>query len=512
MVRLENTAVLIFPHHLFLEHPALNMDADIFIIEDQIFFSDPEFNIHFHKKKLLLHRASMKYYMENLQKRRYTVTYVDYEKDLDMCYIFNLLEKEEINKIFSSEIIDYTLKKRIKKQCQKRNMKMVELEGPGFLTSKKQIKEYLLPKKRVLNKSMQNKSQADHYLMNSFYIKQRKYFNILIEDGKPSGGKWSYDKSNRKKIPQNTHIPSVLNLKHKDEIYLEACRYVEKNFPHHPGDLNGFNYPLNHKQAENWLKDFIENRLSLFGDYEDAIKKQDPFLFHSIISSSMNIGLITPSQVLKEIDKAEAPLNSKEGFIRQIIGWREFMRAIYYRESHKQRTTNYMEHQVRMNEKLYNGHTGLPPYDKVVERVHRHAYAHHIERLMIIGNLMFLLGIHPDDIYRWFMEMFIDSYDWVMVPNVYGMSQYADGGLITTKPYLSSSNYIKRMSDFKGGGWDEIWDALFWVFIEKNKELMRRNPRTAMLLGNLKNKEKMEKHRETASIFIKSLKLLKGIN
>lgn len=500
MVNIEHTAVLIFPHQLFLEHPALNSKLKVYIVEDQIFFSDPEFNINFHKKKILLHRASMKYYAQALQERGFQVEYVDYEKDPEMGYIFNQLQEEGVNKIILAEIIDYSLKRRLIKQCKLRNMGMVELDGPGFLTPQEKIITDLSPSKGGSDR------KSRRYLMNSFYIKQRKALNILLKNGRPVGGKWSYDKSNRKKIPRGTPIPPILELGHSDKTFREAVEYVETNFPHHTGDTRNFNYPLTHKQAEKCLQDFTENRLPYFGDYEDAILKEEPFLFHSIISPALNIGLLTPRKVIDEIDRAEVPLNSKEGYIRQIIGWREFMRGIYYRESLKERTKNFMNHQEKINRKLYWGNTGLAPYDKIVKRVQKHAYAHHIERLMIIGNLMFLLEINPDEVYRWFMEMFIDSYDWVMVPNVYGMSQYADGGLITTKPYFSSSHYIKKMSDFKRGKWTAIWDALFWVFMEKNQKIMSKNPRTALLLGNLRNKEKMEKHHKIAEKYIQSLK------
>lgn len=181
------------------------------------------------------------------------------------------------------------------------------------------------------------------------------------------------------------------------------------------------------------------------------------------------------------------------------------MRAIYIREGPKQRTTNYLQNSRKMNEKIYWGETGIYPYDKVVSRIIKYAFAHHIERLMVVGNFMLLVGVHPDEIYHWFMEMFIDAYDWVMVPNVYGMSQYADGGIITTKPYFSSSNYLLKMSDFSRGDWCEVWDALFWSFMQKNKDNLGKNPRIALLKRHLKNKNKMKRHQDVSEHFLEEL-------
>jgi deoxyribodipyrimidine photolyase-related protein len=191
---------------------------------------------------------------------------------------------------------------------------------------------------------------------------------------------------------------------------------------------------------------------------------------------------------LKEVEDSDAPLNSKEGFIRQVLGWREFILKIYLKEGKFQRTNNHFGHSKKLPDSFYNASTGVDPIDDVVEKVSRNAYAHHIERLMVLGNYMLLNEYDPDDIYRWFMEMFIDAYDWVMVPNVYGMSQYTDGGGITTKPYISSSNYLRKMSNFPKGEWCEIWDALYWRFIAKHQEGFIHNPRMRMMVSHWQKK------------------------
>ena len=191
------------------------------------------------------------------------------------------------------------------------------------------------------------------------------------------------------------------------------------------------------------------------------------------------------------------PINSLEGFVRQLIGWREFIRIIYEKEGVIQRNSNYFGFKKKMPKAFYSGETGIEPVDSTIEKLLNHSYLHHIERLMVLGNFMLLCEINPKEIYKWFMELFIDAYDWVMVPNVYGMSQFADGGLMSTKPYISSSNYILKMSDYKKGGWCKVWDGLYWRFLNKHKKLFAQNPRMNMMMKLL---EKMDSQKLSAHI------------
>ena len=246
---------------------------------------------------------------------------------------------------------------------------------------------------------------------------------------------------------------------------------------------------------------FLEERFEKFGPYEDAIVEGQNWLHHSVLTPMLNTGLLTPLQVIERAlavaqDK-KLPMNSVEGFVRQIIGWREFMRATYHDLGVPMRTTNHWQHTRKLPASFYDGTTGIDPIDDVIARILDTGYCHHIERLMLLGGFMFLCEIDPDEIYRWFMEMFIDSYDWVMVPNVYAMSQHADGGAITTKPYFSGSNYVLKMSHYKKGEWSETWDALFWRWIILNSKALKGNPRWAMMV---RNAEKMDKQKRTAHL------------
>ena len=301
----------------------------------------------------------------------------------------------------------------------------------------------------------------------------------------------------------------------KEEVsYVEeAYLYIKNNFENNYGSLNQkINYPTDFETAKNWLNDFLKNRFFEFGDYEDAIVQEELILNHSLLSPLINSGLLTPSYVVNQLNdyatKKNIPINSYEGIIRQIIGWREFIRGVYVSKGSIERTKNYWGFTKKMPDSFYTASTGIKPVDDSINKVNDNAYLHHIERLMVIGNFMFLCEINPDDVYKWFMELFIDSYDWVMVPNVYGMSQFADGGLMSTKPYISSSNYIMKMSDYKKGEWQKIWDGLYWRFIHKNQSFFTSNPRLSMMVRTLNkmSTDKLNYHLEVSETFLSQLK------
>jgi deoxyribodipyrimidine photolyase-related protein len=237
--------------------------------------------------------------------------------------------------------------------------------------------------------------------------------------------------------------------------------------------------------ALEYLHTFLEERLTLFGPYEDAIHTSHCRLFHSAISPLLNIGLLCPETVLQTTiafaTANQVPIASLEGFVRQILGWREFIRAAYEVDGRKMRSTNFFDHTRPLALELWDGTTGIPPIDTAVRGALRFGYTHHIERLMVLGNFMLLSKTDPDEVYHWFMAMYVDAYDWVMVPNVYGMSQFADGGLFATKPYISGSNYIRKMSSYESGDWEELWTALYWNFIADHQVFFLKNHRLSMM-------------------------------
>ncbi len=314
---------------------------------------------------------------------------------------------------------------------------------------------------------------------------------------RPIGGKWSYDTENRKPYPSK-RTPPRIQFPDSCQYYREACDYVNQNFPHNPGNTPKMPYfPMNFDDSQQWLQNFLRIRFRDFGVYQDAIVAHEYFLHHSALTPMLNVGLILPGQVVSEaLDFAESdqvPINSLEGFIRQILGWREYMRGLYLFKGRYQRTNNFWGFSRKMPEAFYHGSTGIKPLDNTIRKVLKTGYCHHIERLMVLGNFMLLCEIDPSEVYRWFMELFVDAYDWVMVPNVYGMSQYADGGIMSTKPYISGSNYLNKMSDYPNGPWRQIWDALFWRFIQEQQEYLATNPRMKLLVYQLDTMDKNRK-------------------
>ena len=344
-------------------------------------------------------------------------------------------------------------------------------------------------------------------LQANYYKKARKEMDLLLEDGKPVGGKWSFDDENRKKLPKGYIIPELPTIKKRDDSE-EISNFINTEFKDHPGIINNI-FPFTSEQALDWLNVFFDERFKDFGPYEDAIFMGEHFQLHSALSSSMNLGIITPQQVITEArnyaKENDIPLNSLEGFIRQIIGWREFIRGIYQNFSEKMIDANYWNHQRKLSDAWYTGETGIEPLDDAIKGALEFGYTHHINRLMVLASIMNMSRIHPSEIYKWFMEMFVDSSEWVMVPNVFGMGTFADGGIFATKPYICGSSYILRMSNFKKGDWCEIVDGLYWKFIEDNREFFASNPRLSLMIRALDKLDKDRKLRifKAADTFIK---------
>jgi deoxyribodipyrimidine photolyase-related protein len=485
---------LIFPHQLFAEHPAFPAAAAAVLVEDPLFFGDHRYPARFHRQKLILHRASMKAYAARLQGQGIAVTYLDYDPERSMEALIAGLKTAHLR---VADPVDDVLERRLQRACAALGVELEVLPTPMFLTPLDWANE-VLPAKPP-------------YRMASFYTAQRKRLGVLVEDDKPVGGAWSFDVENRKKWPRN-RVPPAAPQAPGNAFVEEATAYVARRFPDHPGALTPFTYAVTPEDAAAWLDQFLAERLEAFGTYEDAMGPDLAVLHHSVLTPMLNIGLLTPDQVLQrtlaQAQQRAVPLNDLEGFIRQVIGWREFMMVMYRRIGVGQRTANFWNHQRPMPEAFYTGETGLEPVDVVIRRLLQTGYSHHIERLMIVGNVMLLCGIEPDAVYRWFMELYVDAYDWVMVPNVYGMSQFADGGWLCTKPYISGSNYVKKMSSFKPGPWCAIWDGLFWRFIHTHRAFFTSQPRLSMMARQLDKMDdaKLAGHLSTANRFLDSLK------
>ena len=440
-----------------------------------------------HKHKLILFLTSMRKYASELKNNDFNLKYFQLnKKNMNLSYedkISQFIKDKKILCIKMFEIEDKFFENRILKFCNKNKIKIQFIESPMFLNSRHNFKEYL--------------SKVKKPFMATYYKQQRIQKNILMVDNNPLGNKWSFDEENRKKIPKNIHEP--LLPKFKDDPILEDIKKIVNDlFHNHPGDAKNYWLGTSRKEALKALDLFIKDKIDNFGDYEDAVRKHSPFLFHSVLSPYLNLGLITPKDVIKKVLDAnkikEIPINSLEGFIRQLIGWREFMRGIYHNFNERLEKTNFFNHQRKLSEDWYNGTTGIDPIDDAINDANRYGYAHHIVRLMHLSNVMTLSQLHPKEIYKWFMEMFVDSSDWVMFPNVYGMGTFSDGGIFSTKPYICGSNYIIKMSDYKKGYWSDIVDGLYWNFIHNNIEILSKNPRMGMVMMSYRKLNKERKN------------------
>ncbi|MCW7468149.1 cryptochrome/photolyase family protein [Leptospira kanakyensis] len=440
----------------------------------------------FHKQKIAFFFLAMRKYCDELKSLGFNVQY-EFLNDSNISYdesLTNFLIKNQFDEFHIFEIEDKFFEVRIKHVLTQTKIHWFEHKSPMFLTSREEFNKYLVNSRKPF--------------MKTFYQSQRKKFNILVdENGKPDGGMWSFDFENRKKLPKGFFPPPIpeITINSDEQKVLDL---IENKFSTHPGDTRHLWLPTTRVEAKEWLNHFLKFRLYDFGVYEDALSTKFPFIHHSILTPFLNLGLLTPKEVidetLKHAKNNDIPIQSLEGFIRQIIGWREFVRGIYQNFGETQLTSNFFGHKRKLTKHWYEGNTLIPPLDHVIHKCNRYGYAHHIERLMIVGSLMVLLEIDPLDSYKWFMEMFIDSSDWVMTPNVFGMALFSDGGIFATKPYICGSNYYKKMGSYPKGEWEMVVDGLYWKFIEKHKSFFEKNPRLSVMIGNLNRLDPKKKN------------------
>jgi len=473
---------------IYLQNTQIDL---VFMAED---FELCTFQKH-HKLKILMFLIAMREYRDELESNKYKVVYetigaplfkTKYEEKL-----IRVIKKNKISKLIFFEIEDKFFEKRLINFVKTNELAFSILQSPMFLSTREDYKKFSNDKKFLM--------------MKNYYQLQRKKLNLLMDNDKPIGGKWSFDEENRKRLPRKIEVPTLPKpdySKYEEELQ----KYVLKYFNDHPGNVDNRWMPVTRKATKQWLQVFLEERLSNFGYYEDAVSSKYNFMFHSTLSPMLNIGLVTPLQVIQELEKyyENTPINSYEGFLRQIIGWREFIRGIYQEKSEIQENGNFLSHTRKLNSNWYVANTKIKPLDDAIKFTIKYGYSHHINRLMIIGNIMNLAEVHPKQIYNWFMEMYVDSSDWVMVPNVFGMATFADGGIMSTKPYICGSNYILKMSDYKKDDWCDVLDGLYWKFIYNNKEFLSKNPRLSLMVNALKKIEELRRKKifKLAEVFI----------
>ena len=491
ILKVMKEATVIYPHQLFSDHPALSAGRPVYLVEESLLMT--EFPTH--RQKILLHRLSLQAYKKQLEADGFQVNYIAVTEYKNTADVFTKIAADGYTTLHVVDTTDNYLERRISTAADKHNFTLMRYESPLFILEKADaIMRYEKSKKHLA----------------AFYKQIRRDKHILIDtDGEPSGGKWSFDEDNRNKLPKNIELPEDITWIENAEV-TKALAWLEDIEAEIYGDAKVW-VPYDRAGAQEFLQEFLCTRFHHFGTYEDALTNRSTRLFHSTLSPLLNIGLLAPMEVidaaLAYTKEHEVALNNLEGFVRQIIGWREFIRAAYECDGTNMRTQNFWQHTRPLPAAFWDGSTGLDPVDHAITTALQYGYNHHIDRLMVLGNVMLLSGIHPDQVYKWFMAMYVDAYDWVMVPNVYGMSQFADGGNFATKPYISGSNYIRKMSDYKGGDWEQTWTALYWHFIGTHRDFFMSNHRLSMMPRLLEkmSDEKKDNFQKVSAEYFSSL-------
>jgi deoxyribodipyrimidine photolyase-related protein len=459
-------ATLIYPHQLFTPktHPALLPGRTVYVIEEPLFIS--EFGTH--RQKMLLHRLSLQAYKTELEEAGFLVRYIVLKNSTTTASILTDIIKDGVTTLHIVDTTDNYLERRITTTCAELGATRISYDSPLFILGKTEAID---------------RFKKSGKFMKKFYESLRKDKNILMSEGKPLGGQWSFDSDNQAKLPKDITLPEDFTWLENSEVH-EAQAWLIEITSEQYGDSNVW-VPYTRTAAKKMLQEFLVSRFENFGTYEDAITTRHHRLFHSTLSPLINIGLLSPLEVIETaVNYAEThttPINSLEGFVRQILGWREFIRASYEVDGTAMRNQNFFNHAQILPTTFWTGTTNILPLDTSITTALMYGYNHHIERLMVMGNFMLLAQINPHNVYHWFMGMYVDAYDWVMVPNVYGMSQFSDGGSFATKPYISGASYLRKMSDYPKGDWEELWTALYWNFINTHKDFFSKNYRLSMM-------------------------------
>ncbi len=475
-------AIVVWGSQLLLEHHsalAAEPAAPVILIESR----GLNRRYKFHKQKLLFVLTAMRDYADELRASGRTVWYSSLD-DTPANYfeaLGQICARQHVTELVAMRQNDKTPQSKLEAWAKEYAISLAITPNTMFLTPTTLFNEWAESQKRLQ--------------MEQFYRWQRRRLGILLEaDGKPVGGSWNYDSQNRRPLPRDVALPTITPptpSKHAADVK----RLIDSRFADHPGSYDTNWLPTNRVAAQAWLADFITNRFPQFGPYEDAMKAGETFLFHSAVSALLNIGLLHPSEVIAAALAAQdVPLAGKEGFIRQVIGWREFMFGLYHYKPADWIDSNFLGQTKPLPGWWWTLQDAPePPLADAFVRLERYGYSHHIERLMLFGNYMLLADYDPRQVYDWFMTMYVDAYEWVMVPNVIGMSQYADGGLdhggFASKPYISGSNYLQKMGRWWPSGVaakDSAWTTMYWAFLERHQALLETNHRLRPLYSRFK--------------------------
>lgn len=471
--------------------------------DDLVVFIEPwEFlsSAKHHKKKVTLILSAMRSFAQELIDDNINVLYfklhpvAEKNRSFTSNCLNKIKESYEFKQVEYVKPIDYHWRKELKGYLLSLNSQLVEHDNNLFLTQQKEFNKWASGRKELV--------------MEYFYREVRKKYNILLEKNKPIGGKWNFDHENRAKAPKS--LESIQPFKSvTSNTTKEVMQLVDLLFPHHFGETDNFHFACNKVQAQEALHYFITNHLPNFGQYQDIMMVDNPWLYHSHLSFYLNIGLLTPLECVDAAVKAYqqgcVPLNSTEGFIRQVIGWREYIKGIYHLKMPEYEQLNALNATRNLPSFFWDFKTKMKCLEQSVRQTFDLAYAHHIQRLMVIGNFALIAGLDPKEVNEWFLIVYADAYPWVHLPNVSGMSLFADGGILATKPYASSGSYINKMSNYckhcyynvkdKSGPQACPFNYLYWNFLIENREKFESNHRMRMIYSTL-DKMSIEKKQQ----------------
>ena len=442
------------------------------------------------KNRIAYFLAAMRHFREALEKRGMPVHYRELAPERESLpeLLAGDLKRMQPDKVVCTHPGEWQVLEDLRRTCREPGIALEIREDSHFLDTLDGFREWAGGRKEL---------RLEYY-----YRELRKRHGILMtEDGGPEGGRWNFDKENREsfdKSGQGPDVPAVPAFS-PDRITREVLELVGKRFAKHPGSLEHFNWPVSREQARQALDDFMENRLQRFGRYQDAMWTGEPFLFHSLLSAALNVKLLDPREVLeaavRSYRKGKAPLPAVEGFVRQILGWREYVRGLYWWKMPGYLRMNALSADEELPEFYWNGETPLRCLGEALQQTLRFGYAHHIQRLMVTGLYGLLLGIQPRRMHEWYLAVYVDAVEWVELPNTIGMSQFADGGLMATKPYAASGKYIQRMSNYCAGcpanpaqaSGDRAcpFTTLYWDFLLRHRDRLKDNRRMALQLKNV---------------------------
>ena len=463
-----------------------------------------------HKQKLAFIFSAMRHFSAELENQDIRVEYTKLD-DTDNSGSFTkeinrALKKYKCQKIIVTEPSEWRVLEMFKSWQQSLHVEVEIRSDTRFLCSIEQFRQWADSQKQLR--------------MENFYRFMRKQTGWLMDNGKPTGGKWNYDHANRKALPKTVSVQKRETIE-IDSVTQEVIELVSHKFADNPGVIEPFNWAVSRKDALSVLNTFINSYLENFGQFQDAMKTDEDFLFHSLVSPYINIGLLNPREVCEAVLKAgresSIPIESTEGFIRQILGWREYVRGIYWLKMPGYAETNTFEANRPLPKFFWTAKTNMFCLHQCIKATLKNAYAHHIQRLMVIGNFALLTGLNPKEVEQWYLSVYADAFEWVELPNTHGMVLYADEGLLASKPYAASGAYIHKMSDYckhchysvkeKNGSNACPFNYLYWYFLDKNRKRLSANQRLAMpyrTMAKMSN-EKIKMIREDAEIILSGL-------